>query len=191
MHPLIDLIAHLTVSHSLVLHLHRSTLSHRKIGRSTDSRIAPIDLTGLGRIAGILSLEVEDGNTTLDSLQHVGSELAMHVVATKPLFLRKDLVSSDALENERKILKSQVWILKEMIRFHQHFMLWILKEQIRIHQHFMTSMELACVHRNQVSQKGRRNGKDSTKRGRDRWWLARPDWATRIRRISWSARCTY
>ncbi|XP_028085219.1 uncharacterized protein LOC114286266 isoform X19 [Camellia sinensis] len=101
MHPLIDLIAHLTVSHSLVLHLHRSTLSHRKIGRSTDSRIAPIDLTGLGRIAGILSLEVEDGNTTLDSLQHVGSELAMHVVATKPLFLRKDLVSSDALENER------------------------------------------------------------------------------------------
>ncbi|XP_028085216.1 uncharacterized protein LOC114286266 isoform X16 [Camellia sinensis] len=100
MHPLIDLIAHLTVSHSLVLHLHRSTLSHRKIGRSTDSRIAPIDLTGLGRIAGILSLEVEDGNTTLDSLQHVGSELAMHVVATKPLFLRKDLVSSDALENE-------------------------------------------------------------------------------------------
>ncbi|CAL5336865.1 unnamed protein product [Camellia sinensis] len=52
-----------------------------------------------------------------------------------------------------------VWILKEMIRIHQHFMLWILKEQIRIHQHFMTSMELACVHRNQVSQKGRRNGK--------------------------------
>ncbi|KAI8012087.1 hypothetical protein LOK49_LG06G00919 [Camellia lanceoleosa] len=62
---------------------------------------------GLGRIAGILSLEVEDGNTTLDSLQHVGSELAMHVVATKPLFLTKDLVSSDALENEREILKSQ------------------------------------------------------------------------------------
>ncbi|KAL7249774.1 hypothetical protein ACSBR1_011870 [Camellia fascicularis] len=62
---------------------------------------------GLGRIAGILSLEVEDGNTTLDFLQHVGSELAMHVVATKPLFLTKDLVSSDALENEREILKSQ------------------------------------------------------------------------------------
>lgn len=64
--------------------------------------------TGLGRIAGILTLEVEDGNPKLDALQRVGSELAMHVVATKPLFLTKDLVSSDALESEREILKSQV-----------------------------------------------------------------------------------
>ncbi|GFZ07585.1 translation elongation factor Ts [Actinidia rufa] len=62
---------------------------------------------GLGRIAGILSLEVDDGNTSLDALQHVGSELAMHIVAAKPLFITKDLVSSDALENEREILKSQ------------------------------------------------------------------------------------
>ena len=64
--------------------------------------------TGLGRIAGILSLEVDDGNTSLDALQRVGSELAMHIVAAKPLFITKDLVSSDALENEREILKSQV-----------------------------------------------------------------------------------
>lgn len=63
---------------------------------------------GLGRIAGILSLEVEDGNFQLDSLQRVGSELAMHVVAAKPLFLTKELVSSDALESEREVLKSQV-----------------------------------------------------------------------------------
>lgn len=62
---------------------------------------------GLGRIAGILSLELEDGCTSSDSIQHVGSELAMHIVAAKPLFLTKDLVSSDALENEREILKSQ------------------------------------------------------------------------------------
>ncbi|KAF3444328.1 hypothetical protein FNV43_RR14018 [Rhamnella rubrinervis] len=62
---------------------------------------------GLGRIAGILTLEVEDGNLQLDSLQQVGSELAMHVVAAKPLFLTKELVSSDALEAEREVLKSQ------------------------------------------------------------------------------------
>ncbi|XP_059451712.1 elongation factor Ts, mitochondrial [Corylus avellana] len=62
---------------------------------------------GLGRIAGILTLEVEDGNPQLDALQRVGSELAMHVVATKPIFLTKDLVSTDALESEREILKSQ------------------------------------------------------------------------------------
>ncbi|KAJ7971260.1 Elongation factor Ts, mitochondrial [Quillaja saponaria] len=62
---------------------------------------------GLGRIAGIVSLEVDDGNCQLDALQRVGSELAMHVVAAKPLFLTKELVSSDALQNEREILKSQ------------------------------------------------------------------------------------
>ncbi|XP_061337395.1 elongation factor Ts, mitochondrial [Gastrolobium bilobum] len=62
---------------------------------------------GLGRIAGILSLEVNDGKTQVDALQRVGSELAMHVVAAKPLFLTRELVPSDALENEREILKSQ------------------------------------------------------------------------------------
>lgn len=62
----------------------------------------------MGRIAGMLSLEVDDGKTQVDALQRVGSELAMHVVAAKPLFLTKELVSSDALENEREILKSQV-----------------------------------------------------------------------------------
>ncbi|XP_050375590.1 elongation factor Ts, mitochondrial-like [Argentina anserina] len=62
---------------------------------------------GLGRIAGILSLEVEDNNAQLDAIQRIGSELAMHVVAAKPLFLTKELVSSDALESEREIFKSQ------------------------------------------------------------------------------------
>lgn len=63
--------------------------------------------SGLGRIAGLLSLEVEDGSSSLDPLKRVGSELAMHIVAQKPLFLTKELVSADALENEREILKSQ------------------------------------------------------------------------------------
>lgn len=69
----------------------------------------PSFLLGLGRIAGILSLEVDGGKTQVDALHRVGSELAMHVVAAKPLFLTKELVSSDALENEREILKSQVF----------------------------------------------------------------------------------
>ena len=62
----------------------------------------------MGRIAGLLSLEVEDQNASVDALQHVGSELAMHVVAAKPLFLTKDDVSTEAMESEREILKSQV-----------------------------------------------------------------------------------
>lgn len=62
---------------------------------------------GLGRIVGLLSLEVEDPNASVDALQSVGSELAMHVVAAKPLFITKELVSTDALESEREILRSQ------------------------------------------------------------------------------------
>lgn len=62
---------------------------------------------GVGRIAGLLSLEVEDQNASVDALQRVGSELAMHVVAAKPLFLTKDDVSTEAMESEREILKSQ------------------------------------------------------------------------------------
>lgn len=60
--------------------------------------------TGLGRIAGSES-------TQLETVQRVGSEIAMHVVAAKPLFLSKDLVSSEALANEREILKSQVTLI--------------------------------------------------------------------------------
>ncbi|XP_074317206.1 elongation factor Ts, mitochondrial [Silene latifolia] len=62
---------------------------------------------GLGRIAGLLSLEVEDPNTDLTKLQSIGSEIAMHIVAEKPLFLTKELVSADTLESEREILRSQ------------------------------------------------------------------------------------
>ncbi|XP_065873815.1 elongation factor Ts, mitochondrial [Euphorbia lathyris] len=62
---------------------------------------------GLGRFAGLISLEVEDGNSQVDALQRVGSELAMHVVAAKPLFLTKELVSTEALETELEVLRSQ------------------------------------------------------------------------------------
>lgn len=62
----------------------------------------------LGRIAGVLSLEAEDRPSSSDALQRVGSELAMHVVAAKPLFLTRELVSSEAMESEREILRSQV-----------------------------------------------------------------------------------
>ncbi|KAJ8486047.1 hypothetical protein OPV22_018532 [Ensete ventricosum] len=62
---------------------------------------------GVGRIAGLLTLEIEDGNASLDALRGVGSSLAMHIVASKPLFLSKELVPSEALESERDILKAQ------------------------------------------------------------------------------------
>ncbi|RWW76083.1 hypothetical protein BHE74_00015858, partial [Ensete ventricosum] len=67
-----------------------------------------VSLPGVGRIAGLLTLEIEDGNASLDALRGVGSSLAMHIVASKPLFLSKELVPSEALESERDILKAQV-----------------------------------------------------------------------------------
>ncbi|KAF3335504.1 elongation factor Ts [Carex littledalei] len=62
---------------------------------------------GLGRIAGLVTLEVEDGSASLDPLKAVGSSLAMHIVASKPLFLSKELVPAQALQSEREILKTQ------------------------------------------------------------------------------------
>ncbi|XP_048539834.1 uncharacterized protein LOC125518994 [Triticum urartu] len=62
---------------------------------------------GLGRIAGLITLEAEDSSASLDALKRVGSSIAMHIVAAKPLFLSKDLVSAAALENERDVLRTQ------------------------------------------------------------------------------------
>lgn len=44
----------------------------------------------------------------MDAVQRVGSQIAMHLVAAKPLYLTKEDATSDALGNERDILKSQV-----------------------------------------------------------------------------------
>ncbi|XP_066309035.1 elongation factor Ts, mitochondrial-like [Miscanthus floridulus] len=62
---------------------------------------------GMGRIAGLVTLEAEDSSTLLDAVKSVGSSIAMQIVATKPLFLSKELVSASALENEREILRTQ------------------------------------------------------------------------------------
>lgn len=61
----------------------------------------------MGRIAGLVTLEAEDSSTLLDAVKSVGSSIAMQIVATKPLFLSKELVSASALENEREILRTQ------------------------------------------------------------------------------------
>ncbi|PKU76485.1 elongation factor Ts, mitochondrial [Dendrobium catenatum] len=80
-----------------------STLSHGVVCSYLHSCPQP----GLGRIAGMLTIEAEDSNASLESLRKVGSSLAMHIVAAKPLFLSREHVSSEAIESERDILKSQ------------------------------------------------------------------------------------
>ncbi|XP_024535210.1 elongation factor Ts, mitochondrial [Selaginella moellendorffii] len=65
--------------------------------------------SGLSRLAGLVSLEVEhdqEGSHS-ETLKSLGSSLAMHVVAARPLFLSKELVDSEVLEHERNICKAQ------------------------------------------------------------------------------------
>ncbi|VAI12194.1 unnamed protein product [Triticum turgidum subsp. durum] len=61
----------------------------------------------LGRVAGLVTLEAEDSSAPLDALKRVGSSIAMHIVAARPLFLSKELVSAAAVENERDVLRTQ------------------------------------------------------------------------------------
>ncbi|PKA52805.1 Elongation factor Ts, mitochondrial [Apostasia shenzhenica] len=80
-----------------------STLSHGVVCSYLHTCLQP----GLGRIAGLLSLEAEDSNASLEALKKVGSSLAMHIVAAKPLFLSREHVSSEAIEVEQDVLISQ------------------------------------------------------------------------------------
>ncbi|EFJ37274.1 hypothetical protein SELMODRAFT_437874 [Selaginella moellendorffii] len=65
--------------------------------------------SGLSRLAGLVALEVEDDQegSHSETLKSLGSSLAMHVVAARPLFLSKELVDSEVLEHERNICKAQ------------------------------------------------------------------------------------
>ena len=75
----------------------------------------------MGRIAGLVTLEAEDSSASLDALKTVGSSIAMHIVATKPLFLSKELVSPAAIENEREILRTQVLYFDKYYLFSRIF----------------------------------------------------------------------
>jgi translation elongation factor EF-Ts len=77
-----------------------------------------LSISGLGRLAGLVTLEAEDSTALLDAVKEVGSSIAMHIVAAKPLFLSKELVSAAAIDNEREILRTQVFCLY-LIFLHQ------------------------------------------------------------------------
>ncbi|KAG0463115.1 hypothetical protein HPP92_021591 [Vanilla planifolia] len=79
-----------------------STFSHGVVCSYLHSCPQP----GLGRIAGMLTIEADEGNVSLEALRKLGSSLAMHIVAAKPLFLSREQVSIEAIEAERDILKS-------------------------------------------------------------------------------------
>ena len=65
---------------------------------------------GLGKTAGILTLEAKEGTIqpTSVAVSNVGDFLAMHIVASRPLFLSKELVTQEVWDRERNIILSQV-----------------------------------------------------------------------------------
>ncbi|KAM0906956.1 hypothetical protein ACQ4PT_016434 [Festuca glaucescens] len=69
--------------------------------------IIMLNCVSLGRMAGLVTLVAEDSTVPLDALKRVGSSIAMHIVAQKPLFLSKELVSAAAIESERDVLRTQ------------------------------------------------------------------------------------
>lgn len=53
-------------------------------------------------------MEAKDLSTVSDFSEKVGRRLAMHLVASKPLFLSKQQVTSDFLEKEKAIFQEQM-----------------------------------------------------------------------------------
>ncbi|KAG0587172.1 hypothetical protein KC19_2G145600 [Ceratodon purpureus] len=63
---------------------------------------------GLARVVGLVTLEPEDGTVKDEEAEaQLGSALAMHVVAAKPLFLSKELVPESFIHSETDIFRSQ------------------------------------------------------------------------------------
>eukprot|EP00850_Spirogloea_muscicola_P022302 SM000287S10624 [mRNA] locus=s287:35831:38144:+ [translate_table: standard] len=65
---------------------------------------------GLARIAGLVSITGAGNGLApppLQALQELAAQLAMHVVAARPLFLCRELVTEDVQRREREILATQ------------------------------------------------------------------------------------
>ena len=84
------------------------------------SRMAAIDVThgiissyvhaacspGLGRIAAMIALETTSDNK--EKLQSLGQNIAMHIVANKPLAISIDQLDPEVVEQEKAIIKEQL-----------------------------------------------------------------------------------
>ncbi|KAG0461640.1 hypothetical protein HPP92_021937 [Vanilla planifolia] len=91
----------------LYRHNMKIDLNHPKLsGESMQSAITEVAAMVGENIAGMLTIEADEGNVSLEALRKLGSSLAMHIVAAKPLFLSREQVSIEAIEAERDILKS-------------------------------------------------------------------------------------
>ena len=62
-----------------------------------------------GKVGTMVQIETSDENVaTADMLKQIGSDIAMHITATKPLALDKDGISPQIIEQEKAVFREQV-----------------------------------------------------------------------------------
>lgn len=80
-----------------------------RAGRSTDQGIVGSYIHAGGRVGVLVEVNCEsDFVARTDDFQALVKELAMHIAASSPLYVRREDVPADALEHEKGIFRSQL-----------------------------------------------------------------------------------
>jgi len=81
----------------------------RKAGRSTNEGLIGSYIHMGGKIGVLVEVNCEsDFVARTDDFQNLAREIAMHVAAASPTYVRRDEVPADVLERERSIYRSQM-----------------------------------------------------------------------------------
>ena len=81
----------------------------KRAGRSTDQGIVGSYIHAGGRVGVLVEVNCEsDFVARTDDFQALVKELAMHIAAASPLYVRREDVPADALDHEKSIFRSQL-----------------------------------------------------------------------------------
>jgi elongation factor Ts len=81
----------------------------KKATRSTNEGVIGTYIHGGGKMAGMVQLNCEtDFVARTDRFQQLARDLAMHVVASRPLYVTREEVPADMIEREKGIYREQV-----------------------------------------------------------------------------------
>src|SRR5687767_8386584 len=91
--------------------LRKRGLAHatKRAGRSTNEGLVGSYIHMGGKIGVLVEVNCEsDFVARTDDFQSLAREMAMHIAAANPLYVRRDDIPSDILERERSIYRSQL-----------------------------------------------------------------------------------
>lgn len=81
----------------------------KKASRDTNEGIIGTYIHAGAKVAGMVALNCEtDFVARTDRFQQLARDLAMHVVASRPLYINRDEVPADLIERERAIYREQM-----------------------------------------------------------------------------------